>query len=163
MSAVGFLPYILFIFLPGLGLGEILGVWHPDDGFLARMGYCFGLGLCVDTAVVLVRTSGLTSVLSGLDPATLYGTISAGALLLVISIALRREVKWWVRPVRPDLVVLGVMALQGAILLLNFQKYPIFPEFQGTDFAAHIQIAQALISGTGTSIVHGILYYGIHF
>ncbi len=162
----GYVSYLLMIFLPGIGFGELLGVWREDDRIADRLAYAFGLGLAVDTFVFVVRTSGvklLGFTLAGLDLFTVYFPILAGSVALIASFALRRRFVWPVKPKALDLVLLLVILIQGLMVLLYFQKYPIFPEYQSADYANHVQFAQGLISGSYTSVPRGILYFGVHY
>ncbi len=59
--------------------------------------------------------------------------------------------------------MLSIILVQSLLIALYFQKYPIFPAYQSPDYAAHVQYAQGLVSGTSTSIPLGVLYYGVHF
>ncbi|MDA4113901.1 MAG: glycosyltransferase family 39 protein [Thaumarchaeota archaeon] len=163
MSSLGYLVYLAFIFVPGVGLGELLEVWREHDSLTARIAFSFGLGLTVDTTVVMVRTSGVFPSLVGLDLWTIYSTIVFGLAVFLLSSAIRKRVGLWVRPRRLDLVMAAIVLVQGLMILLYFQKYPIFPEYQSPDYAAHVQYAQALISGSSASIPAGLLYYGVHF
>ena len=128
----------------------------------ARLAYSFGLGLALDTFVLVIRTSGLNSVLVGIDQWTVYGTIAFGLVCLVASISIRRRITFLVKPRTLDFARLGVLVIQGVIILLYFEKYPIFPEYQSPDYVTHVQYAQSLISGSLTTIPDGILYFGIH-
>ena len=127
------------------------------------MGYCIGIGLCVDTTVTMIKTSGLTIALKGLDSATVGATILLGACAFLTSLALRRKVLWLSKPTKLDLGIMLTVLVQTLLILLYFQKYPIFPQYESPDFAAHVQIAQNLISGSTTSVPSGVLYYGIHY
>ncbi len=162
----GYVSYLLVIFLPGIGFGELLGVWREDDRIADRVAYAFGLGLAVDTLVFVVRTSGLSLsgfTLAGLDLSTVYFPIVAGSVALIASFALRRRFVWPVKPKALDLALLLVILIQGLMVLLYFQKYPIFPEYQSADYSNHVQFAQGLISGSYTSVPRGILYFGVHY
>jgi hypothetical protein len=163
LSSLGYLVYLAFIFVPGIGLGELLEVWKDKDSFTARIAYSFGLGLAIDTTIVMIRTSGISSALVGLDVWTIYGAIVFGLAALLLSAAVRKKVTWWAKPRKLDVVVFAVVLVQGLLILLYFQKYPIFPEYQSPDYATHVQYAQGLISGSLTSIPAGLLYYGVHF
>ncbi|HYB75770.1 MAG TPA: hypothetical protein VEC08_02315, partial [Nitrososphaerales archaeon] len=163
MSDLGYVSYLGFIFLPGIGLGELLHLWQDGDSFAARLAYSFGLGLAVDTTVIAVRTSGLSSALTGLDSWTVYGVIAFGVAAILISVSLSRRLTWYVKPRLEDFAVLAILLAQGGVILIYLQKYPIFPEYQSPDFSAHVQIAQSLINGSAHSVPAGVLYYGIHF
>jgi hypothetical protein len=157
----GYFLYLLEIFLPGIGFGELFRISKKEDSLIERLGIYFGLGLSIDTIVLMVRTSKIGG-LSGMDAYTIYSIILTGLVALAISIARRRTIQL-PRPTRTDLLVAILLVIQVLMLLLYFAKYPIFPEYQSQDYAVHVQIAQALISGAYTSIPGGILYYGIHY
>jgi len=162
----GYLALLLFVFLPGLGLGELLGLWRKEDTLGERLGFALGLGLATDTIVMMIRTSGLTLgglYLKGVDPATVYAVILAGAVLLVVPLVIRRRLSFAVKTAPADLMLFLAIVALAAMVYLHFQKYPIFPEYASQDFAAHVQFAQQLQAGTLTSIPAGILYYGIHY
>ena len=160
-NSAGFLLYLLEIFLPGIGFGELLQLWKKEDSLVERVGLAFGLGLSIDTIVLLIRTSKLGG-LEGIDIYTLYGIILAGLVALLISFAKKRNLRF-PKPTRIDYVLIVFIIAQSLMLLLYFTKYPIFPEYQSQDYAIHVQLAQSLISGSTTSIPSGILYYGIHY
>jgi hypothetical protein len=165
-SAVGYLAYLLWIFVPGLGFAELLGVWGQEGGIGERLAVAFGMGLAVDTLVAAVKTSGLRAgglVLSGMDASTVYATILLGLAVLSVSYASRRKLLFPARPKAQDLFLLFVILLQALMVYLYFQKYPIFPEYQSPDYANHVQFAQGLASGSLLSIPRGILYFGVHF
>jgi len=158
---LGFILYLLEIFLPGLGFGELLHLWKKEDSILEKIGLAFGLGLSIDTIVLLIRTSNLGG-LKGIDAYTLYGIILAGLIALVLSFARQRNLRF-PKPTRIDYFLIVLIVAQSLMLFLYFTKYPIFPEYQSQDYAIHVQLAQSLISGSTTSIPSGILYYGIHY
>src|ERR1700730_258965 len=157
----GYVLYLLEIFLPGIGFGELLRIWKKEDSLIERLGIYFGLGLAINTIVLTIRTSKIAG-LSGIDSYTIYGIIVLGLAALAISIV-RRKTFQLPRPARADLIVGILVAIQVLMVVLYFAKYPIFPEYQSQDYSVHIQIAQALISGAYPSIPGGILYYGIHY
>jgi len=160
-NLAGFLLYLGEIFLPGIGFAELLQLWKKEDSLLERIGLALGLGLSIDTIVLLVRTSGVLG-LKGVDTYTLYGMILAGLAALFISFARKRKL-WFPKPTKVDFVLIAFILVQSFILILYFTKYPIFPEYQSQDYAVHVQLAQGLISGSTTSVPSGILYYGIHY
>ena len=157
----GFILYLAEIFLPGLGFGELFRLWRKDDSFLGSIGLAFGLGLSIDTIVLLIRTSGIGG-LAGLNVYALYGIIFAGVLALLVSFLTKRRFLF-PKPKRLDIILVIFIIAQSLMLLLYFTKYPILPEYQSQDYAIHVQIAQGLISGSTTSIPSGILYYGVHY
>ena len=163
----GYLIYLCEIFAPGIGLGELLGVWESANvGLIDRIAYAFGLGIAVDTVVLLVRTSGASLAgytLRGIDPATLYLIMVFGIVALGVSLFRRKKLLFPMRPTIQDVALLAIMAVLAIMVSLFFGKYPIFPEYQSQDYGTHVQIAQQLVSGAITSIPGGILYYGIHF
>lgn len=161
----GYVLYLLEILLPGIGFGELLGLWG-EKGMAERLGMALGLGLGVDTVVVLAKTSGLQAgglALRGLDISVPYFLMVLGLAAFVVSVAWRRKVSILAKPTWTDGALLFVVAVLGAILWLYFQKYPIFPEYNSSDFAAHVQTAEGLISGSTVSMPSGALYYGVHY
>jgi hypothetical protein len=163
----GYLIYLCEIFVPGIGLGELLGVWESAKvGLIDRIAYAFGLGIAVDTVVLLVRTSGASLAgytLRGIDPATLYFIMVFGIVALGISLFRRKKFLIPIRPTIQDGALAAIMAVLAIMVSLFFQKYPIFPEYQSQDYGTHVQITQQLVSGAITSMPGGILYYGVHF
>ncbi|MFI5421441.1 MAG: hypothetical protein ACHQ1H_10790, partial [Nitrososphaerales archaeon] len=157
----GYVLYLLEIFLPGIGFGELFRIWRKEDSLIERLGIYFGLGLSIDTIVLMLRTSNLGG-LHGIDSVTIYGIILLGFVALAISIAKRRKFDF-PKPTRSDLFIGIFFLIQVIMLVLYFAKYPIFPEYQSQDYSVHVQLAQGLISGSVTSIPSGILYYGIHY
>ncbi len=164
--ALGYLVYVAMIFLPGIGLGELLQAWKEGETLAERFAWAFGIGLSFDTLVFLVRTSGLQIGgvrLVGMDLQTIYFILGVGLVALLAGLVLHRRFAFPTKVVRTDLA-LGVMILGlGALLLFYFNKYPIFPEYQSPDYQNHVELAQSLLSGALTSIPSGILYYGVHY
>ncbi len=154
------------IFLPGIGLGELLQVWKEGKTIAERFAWALGIGLSFDTLVFMLRTSGLQIGgvhLVGMDLQTIYFILAVGLVTLSAGLGLHRRFNFPVKVVRTDLLM-GVMTLGlGLLLLLQFNKYPIFPEYQSPDYQIHVEIAQSLLSGTLTSIPSGVLYFGVHF
>ncbi len=163
---LGYVFYLLLIFVPGIGFGELLGVWRKEARLVEGLALAFGLGLAINTIVMAVRTSGFTLfgiTLLGLDLPTMYFVIGIGVIAFFSSFLLKKRFSFPVKLGAPDLVLLLVILLQGAMVWLYFQKYPIFPEYQSQDYAAHVQFAQGLLSGSIVSIPNGILYFGVHY
>jgi len=163
----GYLLYLCEVFVPGVGVGELLDAWGGHrSGLIQRIGYAFALGIAVDTGVLAARTSGITvagHALTGVDIGTLYFIIALGVVALVASLAYRRRFLFPVRPALSDAAVVAVMASLALVVWLFFLKYPIFPEYARPDFGIHVQIAEGLVSGSTVTIPRGILYYGVHF
>ena len=160
--APGYLVYLLEIFLPGVGFGELLGIWRNKESLAERIALAFALGLSVDTIVFLIKTSGFAG-LSGLSVGTVYFVLGLGAVVFALSFALRRKILFPVKPVRMDYVLFAVVLLQSLMLLVYFQKYPIFPEYFTQDPTVHVNYVESLISGQTTSIPSGLLYFGVHY
>ena len=154
---MGFLPvlgYALYfgaVFLPGLGVGELLGLWRKSDGLSARIAIALGLGLSIDTLVILFRTSGISIfgiTLLGVDLNTIYFILWIGVIALIVSLIMRRRFLFPVKPVFSDYALLGIVAIQSIMIFLYFQRYPIFPAFPSGDFHVHIYETRDMISGT---------------
>ena len=161
----GYLVYLAQVFVPGIGLSELLGVWEKEE-LVARIGAAFGLGLGADTVVFTAATSGLQVGgvrLAGLGQSSSYVLIGVGLISLVASIAWRKKFTFPARPRKPDLFVFALMLALAGMVALQFQKYPIFPEFPSADYANHVGYVQGLISGSQTSIPGGILYFGVEY
>ena len=130
MSPDGFVPgyliYLLFIFIPGIGFGELLNLWRTES-LAERIALAFALGLSVDAIAMLVKTSGSFG-LVGISVDSIYLVIALGLAALIVSVAMKRKVAFPVRPTRMDLTLFVIMILQGMMLLVYFEKYPIFPE-----------------------------------
>ena len=165
MSPDGFVPgylvYLLFIFLPGIGFGELLNLWRGES-LVERLALAFALGLSVDAVVLLIKTSGLFE-LVGIGVSTIYFVIALGLVALIISAALKRKITFLVKPAPIDFTLFAIMILQGLMLLVYFQKYPIFPEYFTQDPTVHVGYVLGLISGSTTSIPSGLLYFGVHY
>jgi hypothetical protein len=162
----GYLVYLLMVFIPGIGLGELLDIWPRDSMLMERLAYSFGLGLAVDTLVLLVRTSGLSLagfILKGLDLVSVYSLIAIGIVALVLSVIIRKRLKFVVRPRKVDWILMFFVGALAIMELIYFQKYPIFPQYESADFGNHVQSVQAMIAGSETSIPAGLLYFGIIF
>ncbi|MHB8567544.1 MAG: hypothetical protein ACYC7D_13770 [Nitrososphaerales archaeon] len=158
----GYLLYLLFIFLPGIGFGELFQLWKKEDSFLDKLALSFGLGLSVDTVVLLIRTARFDGLI-GIDVYTIYFAMVLGMAALILSAVRAKGIAFGGKPAKLDFVVYAAILIQGLIIAGYFAKYPIFPESPSFDFTAHAQYALGLISGTSSSIPSGILYYGIHF
>lgn len=158
----GYLVYLLFIFLPGIGVGELLGIWKIGDTFVSRVALAFGLGLSIDTLVFLIKTAGVDG-LRGISVGVVYFPIAIGLLALLIALFKQRSFGFYLKLKTSDYVVLFMMLIIGLMLSVYFQKYPIFPEYFTQDPTNHVNYALGLISGSETSIPGGVLYYGIHY
>ena len=83
----GYLIYLIFIFLPGIGLGELLGVWKGTSMLLSeKIAISFGLGISIDAIVMLNRTSKIGG-LVGIDIMTVYFVIALGLVALIASLS----------------------------------------------------------------------------
>ena len=166
MAAPAFLPgyilYFLFIFAPGIGFSELFGIWKFEGTLIGRIGIAFGLGLSIDTLVILIRTAGYAG-LVGLDYLTVIFVIASGVIAFGVSLAMRKKFNMPTKPILTDYFVLVIIFVMASLVFLHFQKYPIFPEYISHDFGAHVQFSQDLISGAITSIPGGILYDGIYY
>ncbi len=163
---LGYGPYLFAIFLPGLGIGEALSLWKREDSLAEKLGLAFGLGLAFDTLVLAVRTSGLSilgETLRGVDLPTIYFIIAAGVAALAVAWLRKRRLDVLGMPTPADLAMTLLTVTLGVMVALYFAKYPIFPAYASQDPAAHVGIAQGLISGAMTSFPGGVLYYGIHY
>src|SRR5712692_9806921 len=81
------------IFLPGIGLGELLQVWKEGKTIAERFAWALGIGLSFDTLVFMVRTSGLqigAGRLVGMDLQTIYFILGVGLVTLSAGLALSR-------------------------------------------------------------------------
>ncbi len=58
LEFLGYLVYLGFIFLPGISIGEVLGIFRDSENQTERVALALGLGLAVDTLVLFLRTSG---------------------------------------------------------------------------------------------------------
>src|SRR5271157_2888979 len=93
----GYLLYILFIFLPGIGMGEILHLWRDRDSIMERLALALGLGISLDAVVFLIRTSGFGP-LKGMDSNTVYLVMVLGLVLLAIPIVKTKSFSFVVKP-----------------------------------------------------------------
>ena len=158
----GYVLYVAAVFIPGVGFGELLGAWKKGDGVAEKLGFALGLGLAVDTLVLVVRMSGLSVggfVLSGLGLNTVYFLIAVGLLAFATSLATKKSVALLSRPTREDAVILFIILVQAGLVYLFFTKYPVFPTYPSQDFRNHAEEAQALITGNLTMLPGGLLYY----
>jgi hypothetical protein len=165
-NLLGGLVYIAGIILPGLGIGEAIAVWKPQDSLVERFAKTLGLGLSIDAILLFLSTSGITVFgvrLIGVSIGTVYALSIGGLILIVASVAVRRAFRFPVRPTRIDLGVLLLMLIQTYMLFLYFQRFPIFPEYPSGDFLQYLHIAEDLASGAVTSGTTSILYFGIHY
>src|SRR3989442_14662732 len=82
------------IFLPGIGLGELLQVWKEGKTIAERFAWALGIGLSFDTLVFMLRTSGLQIrgvPLVGMDLQTIYFIIGVGLVTLSAGLGLHRR------------------------------------------------------------------------
>jgi hypothetical protein len=155
---------VVVLLLPGAGFGELLGAWRKGDSLIERLGMAIGLGITVDTAIVLVTglsIQGGVPMISVSDTA-LYAALGAGAVALVCSAVIKKKFSFVVRPTVWDGLVFAFMAVQGILFTLFFQKYPIFPEYLVPDTGVHAGIVQSLVTGR-VDLSSAVLYYGAHF
>jgi hypothetical protein len=165
-NLLGYAIYLLTIFLPGIGLGELLNIWPRGSTLMERLAYSFGIGLAIDTVVFLILTSGLNVggfVLKGISMNSIYLLLAIGTAFLLLSMLIRRRFNFPTKPNKVDVILLFVMFVIAIIELLHFSKYPIFPEYQSGDFGNHVKFVQWLTSGAETSIPRGILYFAVHY
>jgi hypothetical protein len=166
MLLIGYLAYLAMIFIPGLGIGEALSVWKVDSSLMERLGVAAGLGISFDTVILFVKTSGVSLFglrLIGIDMTVIYEIIGAGLVILAASLVFRRRFSFFVRPVISDLAILAVILVVAGMIAAFFAKYPIFPEYESTDFGNHVLYSTGLIAGTTTSLPAGLLYYGVEY
>ncbi|HYB75921.1 MAG TPA: hypothetical protein VEC08_03085, partial [Nitrososphaerales archaeon] len=126
----GYVVYLAAVFLPGLGLCELLDIWPEDKSVADVLAYALGLGLAVDTLVLFVKTSGFSIggiVLKGIDVGTVYSLIGAGFVFLLASLAWRRKLTFLVRPQKVDFALLLPIIVIVIVEALYFAKYPCFP------------------------------------
>jgi len=161
---LGYLEFLALLFLPGVALMEIFRL-GGEFSFAERLGIAFGLSMAVDVLVLALRTSGIlvgSQLMLGIFPGTLQLMLGVSLVALVVPVALRRKMAFYVPPTRYDLYVLGLVAAQAVLIAAHFSKYPIFPQFQSVDFTQHVQITADLQSGKAAMFPGGVLYYGVH-
>jgi hypothetical protein len=162
----GYGLYLLEMFLPGLGIGEVLSFWKKEDSLAEKLGLALGLGLAFDTLVLAIRTSGITvlgETLRGVDLPTVYFIIAVGLVALPAAWFRKRRLDVLGMPTRSDLAMALLTIALGVMVALHFAKYPIFPAFASQDPALHTATALGLVSGAVTSFPGGVLYYGVHY
>ena len=166
LELLGYLVYLGFIFLPGISIGEVFGIFRDSENQTERVALALGLGLAVDTLVLFLRTSGASLFghsLLGIDLDTIYLTLALSAALLIAVAAVRRKLTFYAKAQRTDLAVFLVMVGLGAMLVAYLAKYPIFPAHESEDFASHILYSTGLVAGTTSSLPGGILYFGVEY
>ena len=166
MDFLGYLPYLAFIFFPGIFIGEFLGLFQNRETLTERVALAFGLGLAADTLVLSVVTSGASVLghsLLGMDSDVVYAILGVGLALSTVVVAIKKKFTFYVRPQKIDLAILLIMVGLGAMLAAFFAKYPIFPEYESADFGNHLNFSTGLISGAFSSVPGGILYYGVEY
>ncbi len=112
---------------------------------------------------MLAKTSGIDG-LAGINLGSVYFVLLVGLIALIAGL-IRNKGKFSIvsKPKMADLALFLIILIQGAILLLYFQKFPIFPQSQSEDFGNHVSYVLGLISGSTTSIPQGLLYFGVHY
>ncbi len=163
MGSLGYLVYLGFVLIPGLGVSELFGLFRKESTLVERFAIAFGFGLSIDTLVMAIRTSGFVWASSAPDLLTVEATIAGGLALLLAGVVLHRRLDFPRRPVGSDLVVLALMGILSGVILLYFQKYPIFPQYFSYDPLGHALDVQSLLAGTQPTIPAGILYFGLHY
>ena len=151
--------------LPGLGFGEILGLWERFETASQRFAVCFGLGLVLDTIAFSLGNYGpilFGRPESGTSVITAYGLLLMGLAMIVVSITKRRKFLFETSLRVTDAYLVALIAILSFILGLYLSKFPIFPEFQSVDYSAHVKYAEQLASGSSPPGV-GFLYYGVRF
>lgn len=162
----GFAAYLAAIFIPGLGLGELVGLWRQGSTLAERLALCLGLGLVVDTIWMATQTDAISLIIPSagrIDVITVYSEIFVGALFLVASLVRRRQLLFPVKPGKVDLALLALLLTQSLMVLLYLEKFPIFPEFQSGDYSQHVRYVQQLVAGYKPSGFEGLLYYGVEY
>lgn len=152
--------------LPGIGLSELFGLYGKDNSLAERIAFAFGMGLAFSTLVMTVTTSGLTIgaiKLFGINQAIVAFFLASGALMTSFSVLRRRKLLLYEHPRKEDILVFLFCVAVASIFYLNYQKYPVFPEYNSVDYKVHVELSDALLRGRISSIPAGILYYGIHF
>ena len=76
------------IFLPGIGFGELLGLWRERDSLAERIALVFMLGLSIDTIVFLIKTSGFAGFV-GISLVDVDFVIILGIVAIFVSVLLR--------------------------------------------------------------------------
>src|SRR2546428_10441515 len=111
------------IFLPGIGLGELLQVWKEGKTIAERFAWALGIGLSFDTLVFMLRTSGLQIGgvhLVGMDLQTIYFILAVGLVALFAGLGLHRRVNFSFEGVWAGLLMGGITLGLGPLLLLPF-------------------------------------------
>lgn len=163
-QVIGYLVYLLTVFIPGIGICEICDAYDVDEIFSERVARAFCTGLCFSTILLTISTSGLYFLgekLSGISYYLVYIDIVFGLVLTLISLALRRKIKFMTMPNLADFVIFLIVAIVAGTFYLQFLKYPIFPSYNSYDFRAHVSLAESLLSGSSYSIPSGIFYDGM--
>ena len=156
----GYVVYLAAIFVPGYGLGELLGRWKEGDTLVERAGYSFGLGLSADTVVYALKTAGVGVGgfrLAGMGISVVYLMVFLGVAALGASYLRRRS---FARPpsfALYDAAVFAMVAVLAAAIYVYFAKYPYFPDYQ-IDYAAHATQATGLITGAVVTVPRMLLY-----
>src|SRR6202030_3564508 len=97
----GYLIYLCEIFVPGIGIGELLNAWGEDTTVIQRIAFAFGLGIAIDTIVLVIRTSGVSVFgfrLIGIDTGTIGFIISIGLVAFFASLLWRRRLTFITKP-----------------------------------------------------------------
>ena len=128
----GYLVYVAAILLPGYGLGEVFGRWREDDGPVSRIGLSLGYGIAFDTLVFALATLGYSLGpvhLAGVGPGLLYFLVAAGVFLLLVAHLKNRSLGTLRKFSAVDVSVVACSGIVALVILLYFQKNPIFPTF----------------------------------
>jgi len=156
--------YVLTVLLLGIGFGEILNAWKPEDDLASRTGIALGIGMAVSGLFLFVLTSGFAifgHVLIGVGDTAAYALLAAGLVAILVPVAVRRRFSFPRKLAWGDSVIAALVVVQGAMLLQYFSQFPYFQEFPSADFTFYYAIPRDIISGT-PSFPAGILYYGPH-
>ncbi len=140
---IGYLAFALLLFFPGFFFELTTGFYR---GKRALEVLAAGIGI----SLILVPLALTVAVFARLaiSPALVYALLVISLVGTVAAMALRRI------PVRLpktngfEKAVIGLVFIQGLLLLAHFNKYPIFPISYSEDFRIHLQTALAFQAGS---------------
>ncbi|MDV3278203.1 MAG: hypothetical protein LYZ69_07030 [Nitrososphaerales archaeon] len=163
---VGLAAYVLVVLIQGIGFGELLKAWKPEDDMASRFAIALGVGISSSGVSMLVFTSGFSIFgieLLGIGGAAVYLPVGIGLVALFASIVARRRFSFPRMPSWGDCLIAVLIAAQLIMLIQYFGQFPFFPQYPSADFIQHFNLARAILAGQISSIPSGILYFGVHY
>ncbi len=148
---IGYIAYLALLIFPGLAAMLVLGELKGRSA-VEVVAVSFGLSLII----VPLLLFGLYAIVHTVSETMVYG-VAGGSVLIALASTRVRKIR--IQSPKIDNFTLAAIVLtifQGAVLLAEFSKYPIFPLTTSQDFRIHLQ--SALQFQAGTFSISGLTY-----